>query len=77
MPAVPVFQLPYVNVNEATHPLPSLAVCIAAKLNNVQLMLLAVEGVAVCCACVIWLIVLLQRVAVQRYSMFSVFMVGL
>jgi hypothetical protein len=48
----------------------------AAKLNTVQLMLLGAEGVAVCCICVVWMVILLQRVAVQRYSMFSVFMVG-
>jgi hypothetical protein len=38
-------------------------------------MLLGAEGVAVCCFCIVWMIVLLQRVAVMRYSMFSVFMV--
>jgi uncharacterized membrane protein len=38
-------------------------------------MLLGGEGVAVCCICIVWMIILLQRVAVQRYSMFSIFMV--
>jgi hypothetical protein len=39
-------------------------------------MLLGAEGVAVCCICIVWMVILLQRVAVQRYSMFSVFMVS-
>jgi hypothetical protein len=48
---------------------------IAVKVNNVQLMLLAVEGVGLCVVCTFWMWMLLQRVAAQRYSMFCVFMV--
>jgi hypothetical protein len=45
------------------------------KIQQLQLMLLAVEGVVVCAAVVAWMWVLLQRVAGQRYSLFSVFLV--
>jgi hypothetical protein len=47
----------------------------AAQVNNLQLILLAVEGVALCCICTIWMWVLSQRVTSQRYSKYCVFMV--
>jgi hypothetical protein len=56
-----------------------MATCIspyaAVNLNNVQLMLLAIEGAGLCVIAMVWMWMLLQRVAAQRYSMFCVFMV--
>jgi hypothetical protein len=49
----------------------------AANLNNVQLMLLAIEGVGLCVLAMLWMWMLLKRVAAQRYSMLCVFMVSL
>jgi hypothetical protein len=48
----------------------------AAQINKVQLMLLALEGVLLCVVSTVWMWVLLRKVAAQRYSLFSVFMVG-
>jgi hypothetical protein len=49
----------------------------AVKVNNMQLMLLAIEGVGLCVIAMFWMWTLLQRVAAQRYSMLCVFMVGI
>jgi hypothetical protein len=38
-------------------------------------MLLAIEGVGLCVIAMVWMWMLLQRVAAQRYSMLCVFMV--
>jgi hypothetical protein len=47
----------------------------AVQVNNLQLMLLAIEGVGLCVIAMFWMWMLLQRVAAQRYSMLCVFMV--
>jgi hypothetical protein len=53
-----------------------LFLCPSEQVQQLQLMLLAVEGVVVCAAVVAWMWVMLQRVAGQRYSLFSVFLVS-
>jgi hypothetical protein len=43
--------------------------------NSYQLILLAAEGVALCLVCVIWVWVLLKKVAGRRFTIFSLLMV--
>ncbi len=58
-------------------PLQQIVIDSTKQTNNYQLILLAVEGAALCLFCVVWVWLLLRNVAARRFRLYSVLMVGL